>query len=310
MNATAERPFISVVVITYNAARTLSACLASIFNIDYPHSRYEVLVVDGGSSDETRKIAAAYSRCKVIKSPNAGRALQRNLGVEAAKGELIAFTDADCTVERNWLALHASAHALGQEILSVGGPIEDGQHSAMSHATHISMFGELTQRSPPRDLYDIPTCNMSLKRNFSELVGLFDTRLDGIRHGSSEDTNLCWRIIKAGYRIVFDPRIKVWHYPRYDSANSTRSHLLKQVDMGRIHYRVLQLLPDFPGNLPTNPVLVGLTLWLIAAARAFRQILKVVKYGSARDLSPKVLACLVMQAPWWSIGYFKACVID
>jgi glycosyltransferase involved in cell wall biosynthesis len=299
-----QLPFVSVVVITYNSARTLSACLDSIFAVDYPRSRYEVLIVDGGSVDKTVRISSAYHVDRIMSCPR-GRSVARNLGMLVSRGQIIAFTDSDCTVGKNWLAVHVANHRLGQDVLAVGGPVEDGRSSSMGHANHICAFGELTERSGPRNVSEIPCCNMSVKRSISELVGVFDTRLDGIRGATLEDTDLCWRIVKGGHRIMFDPTLVVRHYPGYAGFYS---YLWKQFDAGRARFRFTRLVPSFPRKLPHHPALVAFSLVPIWWMRAMRQILKAANLGTSRDIAPKVLLCLVLQAAWWSHGYLMSSI--
>lgn len=99
---------ISVIVPTYNRANQLNTCLSSLFEQDYA-DEYEVVVVDDGSNDETRKLLQKFSRkypnLKVIRNQeNKGSYYSRNLGVSFSKGNVVAFTDSDCIVPKDWLS--------------------------------------------------------------------------------------------------------------------------------------------------------------------------------------------------------------
>ncbi len=94
-------PRVSVVVCAYNAERTMDQCLASLEVLNYPN--YEVIVVNDGSRDRTLEIAEAYPFCRIISQPNKGLSVARNVGAEAATGEIVAYTDSDCVVDRDWL---------------------------------------------------------------------------------------------------------------------------------------------------------------------------------------------------------------
>src|SRR6266446_2916282 len=97
-------PRASVIVAAYNAQATLSECLESLLQLDYPHSHLEVLCVDNASTDATARILARYDgRVRTLREPRRGPAAARNTGVRHASGEVVAFTDADCVVERVWL---------------------------------------------------------------------------------------------------------------------------------------------------------------------------------------------------------------
>ena len=94
---------VSVVVPAYNAGRTIDACLKGLLTQSVPPEGYEVIVVDDGSSDETREIVGKYG-VRLIEQPRKGPAAARNRGVMEAKGQIVLFTDADCEPTENWIA--------------------------------------------------------------------------------------------------------------------------------------------------------------------------------------------------------------
>lgn len=104
-------PMVSVVICAYNAERTMRACLESLRTIDYPN--YEVVIVDDGSRDTTAEIAADFPEFRLIRQPNKGLSVARNVGMRAAHGELIAYTDSDCVVDPHWLTLMVRAMQTG-----------------------------------------------------------------------------------------------------------------------------------------------------------------------------------------------------
>src|ERR1051326_6967453 len=97
----ARNPKVSVVVASYNGGRTLGACLDSLIKLNYPD--YEVILVDDGSIDDTPQIATKYPTVKYIRQKNFGLSVARNVGIQAATGEIIAFTDSDCRADEDWL---------------------------------------------------------------------------------------------------------------------------------------------------------------------------------------------------------------
>ena len=95
----------SVIVPVFNGADTIGECLASLLALDYPPSGFEIVVVDNGSTDGTAAVVAGLGgRVRLLHEPVRGASAARNRGVRAARGRLVAFTDADCAVEPHWLA--------------------------------------------------------------------------------------------------------------------------------------------------------------------------------------------------------------
>src|SRR5258707_322683 len=96
-------PRASVIVAVYNAQATLRDCIESLLQLDYPSGHLEVLCVDNASTDATVGILASYDEhLRVVRERRRGPAAARNTGVRHAGGEVIAFTDADCVVDRAW----------------------------------------------------------------------------------------------------------------------------------------------------------------------------------------------------------------
>ena len=93
---------ISVVVPTYNEEKNIENCLKSLLNQTLSRKEYEIIVVDGYSKDKTVEIAKKYSD-KVIQQKSKGVGGARNDGIGVSKGEIIATTDADCIIPKNWL---------------------------------------------------------------------------------------------------------------------------------------------------------------------------------------------------------------
>jgi glycosyltransferase involved in cell wall biosynthesis len=93
---------ISVVVPTYNEEKNIESCLVALTKQTIPRDAYEIIVVDGGSKDRTTEIAAKYAD-KVMQQVSHGVGGARNDGAMAAKGEIVATTDADCIPDEDWL---------------------------------------------------------------------------------------------------------------------------------------------------------------------------------------------------------------
>lgn len=105
-----DRPFVSVVVPVFNEADTIGELLVSLLALDYPTDRYEIIVVDNGSTDHTCQIVEKYPVRLLEERETQGPAAARNKGILYAHGDIIAFTDADCVADPNWLRMLVADH--------------------------------------------------------------------------------------------------------------------------------------------------------------------------------------------------------
>jgi hypothetical protein len=211
-------PEVSVVVAAYNGARTLKACLDSLNVLRYP--AYEVILVDDGSSDDTPQLAAHYPRVRYVRHDrNLGLSTARNTGIAAARGELVAFTDADCRADENWLD-YLVGDLLDSRFAGIGGhnflPPDD---SWVGAAVMVSPGGPAHVMLSDRVAEHIPGCNIAFYKWALDEMGGFDP----IFRRAGDDVDICWRVQQRGYRIGFSAAGFVWHYRR-----STALDYLKQ----------------------------------------------------------------------------------
>ena len=216
------RPRVSVVVCSYNGERTIGRCLEELGRLDYPD--YEVIVVDDGSTDRTAAIAAEFD-VRLIRTKNRGLSAARNTGLEAATGEIVAFTDDDAWPDPDWLRY--LAHAFGStDHAGIGGPnlVPDDAgtvESAVAHSpggpTHVLLSDEVAEH--------IPGCNMAFRREALEAIGGFDERF----RVAGDDVDICWRLQERGWMIGFCPAAVVLHRRR----GSVRGYLRQQVAYGK-----------------------------------------------------------------------------
>ncbi len=212
----ARHPRVSVVVACYNGSRTLQACLESLQNLRYPD--YEVILVDDGSTDDTPQLAAQFPQVRYLSQPNLGLSSARNTGIEAATGEIVAFTDADCRADEDWL-YYLVSDLVGSRFAGIGGhnflPPED---SWVAACVMVSPGGPAHVMLSDRIAEHIPGCNMAFWRWALVEIGCFDPvfRLAG------DDVDLCWRLQQHGYQLGFSPAGFVWHYRRSTIATYLR----------------------------------------------------------------------------------------
>jgi GT2 family glycosyltransferase len=214
----ARSPKVSVVIAAYNADRTLAPCLESLEKLNYPD--YEIILVDDGSTDTSAQIASQHPGVRFIQHDrNRGLSAARNTGIAAAQGEIIAFTDADCRADEDWL-YYLVGDLLNSEFAAIGGPnLLPPDDSAVAAAVMVSPGGPAHVMLDDRQAEHVPGCNMAFYKWALEEIGGFDP----IFRKAGDDVDICWRLQQAGGKIGFSPAAFVWHYRR-----STVSAYLKQ----------------------------------------------------------------------------------
>ncbi|MDR7579328.1 MAG: glycosyltransferase [Armatimonadota bacterium] len=215
---------VSVVIPARNAAGTLPACLEAL--VRQVRSADEVVLVDNGSADATADVARSFRDrlpgLRVVCEPRPGEAVARNRGVAEATGDVIAFTDADCVPHEEWLARALEAleedppcHAVAGEVTGYR-PVRLVEKYLTVCAFPASGHGQVVcgLRFPPSTFY---TANLCVRREVLERVGPFD---EGLRGGV--DVALCVRLLRAGFRIRYEPRVVVAHVQRDSLRKAAR----------------------------------------------------------------------------------------
>lgn len=230
-------PFFSVVIPSYNSAWSLGAALSSIQAQTWQD--LEIIVVDDGSSDDTARLVAAYP-VHYIYQPNAGRAAARNAGIDAAKGQWVAFLDADdlwlprklelqyATLRQNDNAvmIYGQAYALSDRDL-LRGSLADLSTGRVLGSGRPG--GSACLREFLLGQFDVRTCTVAARRDVIVELGGFDTQFR-----IAEDWDIFMRLAQRG-PVVYIPDVLAiyWVGPfanRLDRARRYNSHVeLRQV---------------------------------------------------------------------------------
>jgi len=209
------RPKVSVIVPVKNGAAHIKGLLDSFMQIDYDRDMLEIIVVDGNSTDNTREIVSQYP-VKLLLEERHGLNAARNTGIKNSSGEIVAFTDADCIIPKDWVSKIVD-NFRDSQVGCVGGSVIRYYDSFLSHYSDESFIPvmrifrkrEVLDSVKPPQKYPAG-CNMAFKREALKKVGLFD---EGIKYGFDED-ELVERICRKGYKMVLDPNVLVRHKHR------------------------------------------------------------------------------------------------
>lgn len=199
-------PNISVIVPAYNAASVLEKCVNALRNQTFPSDNYEVIVVDDGSTDDTASIAKSAG-VRFIIQPNQGPAVARNRGVEAARGEIVLFTDADCEPAPDWIERMTEAF-LHQDVVGAKGVYRTNQNGLMSRFVQFEYEDKFERLASQTQIDFIDTYSAAYRRKIFLENGGFDPIFP---RPSVEDQEFSFRLAQKGYRMVFVPAASVYH---------------------------------------------------------------------------------------------------
>ena len=208
---------ISIIICTCNRCESLLKTLQSIAGMYSPDSiRWEVIVVDNHSNDNTKKVVNEFSLTSKVDityvvENKRGLSNARNRGVEESKGEIVAFTDDDCIVDVNWLNCLMNEFSSDSAVSGIGGRVE--LYDERDKPITIMTSKERDLFSSVEQLFSfMHGCNMAFSRKCLDKVGKFDCRLGaGTKISSAEDTDIIYRVHKNDCKLIYCPDVVVYH---------------------------------------------------------------------------------------------------
>ncbi len=320
-----QRPEFSVVIPAHNASRTLGECLDALARQTVAPDRFEVIVVDDGSTDGTAELARRWFACHpcptggVITQPRTGAAAARNRGVERARAPLILFTDADCAPAPDWIEAMLPAFA-DAEVVGAKGTYRTCQEALVARFVQIEYEDKYDLLATQTRIDFIDTYSAAYRREVLLANGGFDEAIH-----FTEDQELSFRLAQRGYKLVFQPAAVVYHR----HAASVTSYFRKKFFIG---YWKAQVTRRYPGKVFRDShtpqvlklqmallALVGMlagagliwragVLWLAALALFVALLLSTVPFtlkaaGKDRKVALASPALLVVRALALGLGY-------
>ena len=237
---------ISVVIPVYNEEKRIKDTLKQIYNNS--EQPYEVIVVDGCSTDRTKEIVKRYYPQVIIAiNYRKNAAAGRNIGIKKAKGSVIAFTDGDCLVDEEWLE-HIRIAFETNNIDGVGGKILNAP--PVNH--YEEYWGNLAWNlimNFPNEGYEVKeqtlndafvTANCAYKRKLLYEIKGFNNYFAN----NAEDVDLCWRALKHGAKLRYEPSIIIYSHnvttikgiAKKSFRNGVSSSKLQKVYGGKFNY--------------------------------------------------------------------------
>ena len=226
-------PLVSIIIITRDRPFLLRYCLENVFAQSYTCK--EVIVVDSSSIDDSEQVVPHYPEVKLVRlrGQHNNMPQARNAGIAVSSGEIIAFIDDDSMVQLGWLdalvAVYrdATVGAVGGRVIGMPQPYSEqftGSPRLLVRPSGrvIAKDAGLVSDEPTTEVDHLIGCNMSFRRRALEEVGNFDANytLTNLR----EETDMCIRVKRAGWRILFVPAIAVLHF----SVRSLQPYFLER----------------------------------------------------------------------------------
>jgi GT2 family glycosyltransferase len=226
-------PHITVVVCSFNGARTIRDTMEGLKKLEYPN--FDVIVVSDGSTDHTPKIVAEYD-VRLIITENRGLSAARNIGWQEATGEIVAYIDDDAWPDPHWLHYIAYRFMNGDWV-GVGGPnIAPPGDGMIADCVANAPGGPVHVLVSDIEAEHIPGCNMAFRREALAAIGGFDERY----RVAGDDVDLCWRLQDRGGRIGFHAGAMEWHHRR----NSLKVYWRQQKGYGKAEALLEEKWPD------------------------------------------------------------------
>ena len=305
-----NEPFISIIVPAYNAQKTIKKCIESLLSIDY--SNYEIFIINDGSIDKTKDISSEYKdRVKIIESQHVGPSACRNMAAKRSKGDFLAFTDADCLVDKNWLG-ELMRGFVSDKVVGVGGTQLSPQDET-KFGKNIQAFFELTgflggyiKNKKDTEIIEVPhnpSCNVMYRKDVFLEIGAFDENL-----WPGEDVDLDVRLKRKGFVFMFNPKAIVYHYRPQSFLELSKMMYGYGVTQGILtkrygFFRKIQFIPIISIFLLIFIILNESFLWLLSLSYLF------ILFKSKNLLtSVFVSAFIIFSAFLWNSGLLRGLI--
>lgn len=285
----------SIVIPALNEERVICQCLNSIAGLAFPHQKFEVIVVDNGSSDRTHEIAESYRdamNITVLLRPKINISGLRNAGAGASSGEYLIFLDADMVVPSDWLH-RAQKLFVSSKAEVIGGFCRVPEHFSWVARVWFRRKVDEVNLSPSY----IPSGNLMIRRSQFDAIGGFDESLE-----TSEDCDFCCRARGLGLNLAEYNAISIVHL---GSPQTLRAFFRREVWHGASVFRVFLLNFDrFQNGKPVifavYTLLCLLTMAIAALISIYREsIWPVAPFIGLVLLAPSALAWRSMRKREW-----------
>ena len=231
-----NEPEYTIIIPAFQAATTIGECINALNAQTVPRERYEVIVVDDGSTDETAKAAREAGADQVITCQHGGPSVARNTGVEAANSEIILFTDADCIPLPTWIE-EITAPFQDHSIDGAKGTYRTQQRALVARFVQLEYENKYDKMRGRERIDFIDTYSAAYRRQVFEETGGFDP---AFLAAANEDVEFSYRVAQLGHRLVFAPEAIVYHR----HADTILKYMRRKYYVGFWRVRMYSLHPS------------------------------------------------------------------
>jgi len=250
--------YVSVIIPVYNGSKYIANCIESVLRSRY--MKYELIIIDDCSTDNTSQIVnnqvVTEKLIYIRNKENLGPAKSRNLGVKESKGSLAIFLDVDTVIASDFIGNIVQVFKQNKQIGALQAKIISGDSELIESAGHfITFFGfpyeigrneKSANWDEQMEIFGARSAAMAIRRNVFVSSGGFDE--DYLIYG--EETDLCWRIWKSGYKIIYFPRAIARHFQKssldkktryrvfYEGAKNNLSNIIKNSELKVLFWMV------------------------------------------------------------------------
>ena len=249
---------VSIIVPIKNRGNLIPNLIKNLSNLNYPD--YEIIIVDDCSTDNTKYLLKKYPIKSVVLKKSVGSAEARNIGINNAKNDIIALTDSDCFVSRNWL--NDLVPFLNKYDI-VGGKVKFCDRIERKLNPSIKVETVIKKKSPVNFLN---SSNMLFKKELVSHTG-------GFLNYRIEDLEFSWRALKKGYKLIYVPKGLVIHHGK----RTTLENIKKYIQYGK-SYSKIAAVHNMDINFKPESMLDGNTIWNYLQLMAFPFLLLLVLF--------------------------------
>ena len=252
---------ISIVIPTFNSAKTLLDCLGGIRKLSNEYSvNAEVIIIDAGSTDETIAISQEYTQ-KIIVSKGVSRGKARNIGAENASADTLVFLDSDCIITPEWVkhllslqvdtcsTIIAGPAVLVEANTTIGSAVKEKLSSRLFTLSSYTFSLDADQK----EVKDVPSSNILVSKKFFNQIGGFPDL------NFNEDGVFCTRVLASNGKIIYFPSFKVLHKKTFDKVSKFAHYFFQY---GRSYAKNLKHYPELINRYGILAVICAFSLMI------------------------------------------------